>query len=265
MVIKHRNDLCLTDTDYFSLLSADLCFDPLLKEYLQQVNVIHHYSPAPLELPIAPMNQSYFRGERLNMPCKLEHYPSVPQPSALAATITTGLQHLSNWPVTFGLATPANTICNVAPCCLYNLDILRTASMLAHFDWAIYSFNSKHFLSTIRKHGLPFKVVLACNPFINGCTLFHELSECKLIVNSAQEMLDHIWGSGIISKVAGYIIHSHRCTSTEPTSHFWDIPSNIVMQLRIIQSLSIIIAFVHPNHNCCTVSLTFVKHLHADG
>jgi hypothetical protein len=30
MVIKHQNDLCLSDANYFSCLGADLCFDPLL-------------------------------------------------------------------------------------------------------------------------------------------------------------------------------------------------------------------------------------------
>jgi hypothetical protein len=136
--------------------------------------------------------------------------------------------------------------------------------MLAHFNWVIYSFNSGLFLSTISKSSLPFKVVLAFNPFVHDCALFSKLSECKLIMNSAPEMLDHIWGSGITSKLAGYIIHSHRYTSTESTSRFWNIQSNIVRQLCIIWSLSIIIAFVHPNQGSM-VSLTFVKHLHADG
>jgi hypothetical protein len=158
MVIKHQNDVCLTDADYFSRLGADLCFDPLLKEYIQQVNAIHHRSLTPTELPIAPMNQPYFRRPRLNMPCKSEQHLSVPQPSALAAITTTGLQHLSNWPVTFGTpAAPANTTSDVAPCYLYNLDIMPAGSMLAHFSWAVYSFNSGHFLSTIDKHGYPLK------------------------------------------------------------------------------------------------------------
>jgi hypothetical protein len=35
MVMEHRKDVCLTDANYFSCLGADLCFDPLLKEYVQ--------------------------------------------------------------------------------------------------------------------------------------------------------------------------------------------------------------------------------------
>ncbi len=142
---------------------------------------------------------------------------------------------------------------------------MPAASMLAHFDWAVCSFNSRHFLSTKRKRSLPFKVVLACDPFVHGGALFRELSECKLILNSAPAMLDHVKGSGITSKLAVYIVHSHWYTSTEPKSRFLDIQSNIVRQLSIIWSLSIIIAFVHPDHNCHMVSLIFVKCLHADG
>ncbi len=144
MVIKHRNDVCLTDANYFSHLGADLCFDPLLKKKVQEVDSIHRRSLTPTKLPIAPMNQPYFHGPHLNMPHKWEQHPSAPHPpdsGELAAITTTGLQHLSNWPVTFETAAPANAICNVMPCCLYNLDITSAASMLAHFDWAVYSFN----------------------------------------------------------------------------------------------------------------------------
>jgi hypothetical protein len=79
MVIKHHNDVCLTDADYFSWFGADLCFDPLLKEYVQQVDAICHCSPAPTGIPIAPMNQPHFCGPSLNMPLKSEQHPSAPQ------------------------------------------------------------------------------------------------------------------------------------------------------------------------------------------
>jgi hypothetical protein len=35
MDIEHRNDHWLTDANYFSCLNADLCFNPLLKDYIQ--------------------------------------------------------------------------------------------------------------------------------------------------------------------------------------------------------------------------------------
>jgi hypothetical protein len=95
IVIKHQNDVCLTDANHFSSLGADLCFDLLLKEYAQQVDAIRRCSPALAGLPIAPMNQPYFYRPHLTMLCKLEKHPSAPQPpdsGALAAMTITGLQ-----------------------------------------------------------------------------------------------------------------------------------------------------------------------------
>jgi hypothetical protein len=37
MIIEHCNDVCLTNADYFSWLGADLCFNPLLKDYVQYI------------------------------------------------------------------------------------------------------------------------------------------------------------------------------------------------------------------------------------
>jgi hypothetical protein len=100
MVVKHRNDMCLTDADYVSRLGADLCFDPLLKEYVQQVAAFRRRSPAPKELSIAPKHQPYFHGPRLNMPRMTAPTTSARYAHNLDATtalIMTGLQHLSNW------------------------------------------------------------------------------------------------------------------------------------------------------------------------
>jgi hypothetical protein len=40
MDIEHRNDNWLTDADYFSRLGANLCFDPLLKDYIQRTDFL---------------------------------------------------------------------------------------------------------------------------------------------------------------------------------------------------------------------------------
>jgi hypothetical protein len=39
MIIEHRNDVTLTNTNYFSWLRADLCFYPLQKDYIQQLTL----------------------------------------------------------------------------------------------------------------------------------------------------------------------------------------------------------------------------------
>ena len=57
MIIEHRNDVCLTDADYFSRLGADLCYDPLLEEYIQQVHAFRRRSPAPTMGPFSHLDQ----------------------------------------------------------------------------------------------------------------------------------------------------------------------------------------------------------------
>jgi hypothetical protein len=184
---------------------------------------------------------------------------------APAPLITTGSQHLSDWPVHFATAATVDITCDTSLCCLYNSNVTRATSMLATFDWASYGFNSRHIFSTIRDRDLPFKVVLACNPFVCSCVLLPELSKCTIIMSSPSAMLDHICSSGFTSKLTGYAIHSYRYLSIEPTLQFWEIQSNIVKQLCLVQSLPIVTAFVHPDHNCNTVSMSFTKRLCADG
>jgi hypothetical protein len=70
-----------------------------------------------------------------------------------------------------------------------------------------------------------------------------------MITNTAPAMLDYIRGSGITSKLTEFLIHSHQYRSTETTSRFWEVQFNIVCPLRIIQLLSIVVAFVHSDHD----------------
>jgi hypothetical protein len=124
------------------------------------------------------------------MPCKLEQHPSAPQPpDSVAFAAITNYHHWA--PASIKLASyfwdSRSCTCHIQYHALLpiNLDITRAASILAHFNLAVNSFNSGHFLSTIRERGLAFKVVLTCDPFVHGCALFRKLSECKLIISSA--------------------------------------------------------------------------------
>ncbi len=89
MIIEHRNDVCLTNANYFFMLSADLCFDPILKDYIQGIDTIWHCSRMPTKLPIAHEHHPYFRGPRINMPYKA--IPRQPSTSAPVAEPTVGL------------------------------------------------------------------------------------------------------------------------------------------------------------------------------
>jgi hypothetical protein len=89
-----------------------------------------------------------------------------------------GLQHLSRVLVRFSYS-PALLVSHTSPArLLYNSEITLTASTLAKFDWAIYGCNSSHFASTIRAHSMRFNIILACNAFANGPTLFKEICLC---------------------------------------------------------------------------------------
>ena len=178
MDIEHRNDVYLTDADYWSRLGADLCFDPLLKEYIQQIAAIKSRTPSPTTMPPAPGNMPYYRGPRLPaLPIDTQsvdamaesHFITQPDDGLPAL----GLQHLSNYPVRFGLSQPAPATNPSAP--LYNSDVTCAASILSLFDWAVYGFNSGHFISNIREHGLPFRITLGCDPFASGRALLKEM------------------------------------------------------------------------------------------
>ena len=112
---------------------------------------------------------------------------------------------------------------------------------------------------------MPFCVVLACDPYANGRALFKEVSSCPIILSSAPALLDHIRASDVTSPMSGYLIHLHQYISTEPTHRFWDIQAQIVTQLRIIRALSIVVAFVHRDHDCHAVGVNFTQHLRSDG
>ncbi len=82
MDIEHRNDHWLTDADYFSCLGADLCFDPLLKNYIQRTNFLLCRNPLVTSLPMGPENMPYFCG-----PC-LPHILSMEPDASSPPTAT---------------------------------------------------------------------------------------------------------------------------------------------------------------------------------
>jgi len=91
---------------------------------------------------------------------------------------------------------------------------------------------------------MPFRIVLACDPYSNGRVLFRSMTTCTHIFDGASALLDHVRSSGINSKITGYLIHSHRYSGSDTTSRFWDLQSQIVAQLCIIRALSVVVAFV---------------------
>jgi hypothetical protein len=116
--IKHRNDYWVMDANYFSCLGTDLCFNQLLKDYIQRTDFIQRRNPLITSLPMEPENMPYFCGPRLpnilsmepdntspptkTLPIKDSNNKANPASDpALFASSKTGSQHLANWPVAF--------------------------------------------------------------------------------------------------------------------------------------------------------------------
>jgi hypothetical protein len=267
MDIEHRNHIFLLDADYWSRLGDDLCFDPLLKTYIEQVNSFHQRSPSLTALPPSPENMPYFRGPRLpkEAATPADSQNLMHTSIAFDGAPTIGFQHVSNQAVRLGAYSVPRTGHAHTTRPLYNSDVTVAASILSKFDWAVYGFNDGHFSSTITDLGMPFCVVLACDPYANGRALFKEVSLCPNILSSAPALLDHIRASGVTSPMTGYVIHLHRYTSTEPTHRFWEIQAQIVIQLQIICALSMVVTFIYPDRDCCAVVINFTQRLRSDG
>jgi hypothetical protein len=175
--------------------------------------------------------------------------------NSLLTTIVTQEQSIppcfANYPVRFG-QFPLDKDTSIRA--LYNSEYPALAFCASCFSWAVYSFNSGRFDTTISNRNLPFNISLACDPYAHGRALFDEFTKCPCILPSAAALLDHIRGSGDQDLIDGYLIHSHRYQTSQPTTAFWAIQTSIVTQLQAIRKLRMFVAFVHPDHNCRSVS-----------
>ena len=264
--IVHRANDFLVDADYWSRLSADLCYDPTFREYLHFVSSFRSMHPPPTDIPMQPENMPYYRGPRVKYPGNSKQTVNVAANSLLAMIVTQerfSPPCLANYPVQFG-RFPGDQVYDTNTRALYNSEYPALAFHASRFSWAVYSFNSGHFVSMILMRNLPFDIILACNPHAHGRALFDEFTTCPCILPSASALLDHIRGSGNQSLIDGYLIHSHRYQTSAPTTAFWAIQTLIVIQLQAIRRLQAFIACVHPDHDSRSVS-KFVTQLDLAG
>jgi hypothetical protein len=167
--IIHQNNTYLVDADYWSCLGAGLCFNPLLKKYLELAQSLRLTHPAPSSLSMLLENMPYYRGPQI---IPTQSSPDPPNNGHCQAIISTllvdnchGLCHLSNSPINVGefervtLSLACSTNNNDIPCC---------TQQVLQFGWAVYSFHGGHFASTIQSWNLPFHVKLACDPYESG-------------------------------------------------------------------------------------------------
>jgi hypothetical protein len=151
MDIVHRNNIYLTNADYWSRLGEDICYDPLFKSYLDFDCGLRKTYLAPTNLPMLPENMPYYRGSRVLPPSNTdEQTADVHHWQSLFSQITThnsnGLCHLSVTPVTFG---KFDTVTPLDGNASTNHKFPCYAQQVMHFSWAVYSFGGGHFASTI--------------------------------------------------------------------------------------------------------------------
>ena len=271
--IIHRPGTTMVDADYWSRLGVDIDFDPLYQQYLHLTCRLRVEHEPPSQLPMLPENMPYYRGPRVNLPP-----PSSSTTPTAAATITPtadllhiqsllteivtneGLGHtyLSNIPIKFGSFD--NVPSSKQSHQLYKSDIASYAFETLQFSWAVYSFSNGHFSSTIIKSNLPFTIRLACDVSESGRSLFGEFAPEAKIYSTSNDLLQHIRASGDRSHIHGYLINTSRFKTTEMTNKFWQVQSSIISQLRLIRSLSVVVAIVIPDHDGASVK-AFIKSL----
>ena len=273
--IVHRTNDYLVDANYWSRLDSDLCYDPSFKKYLHLVAELQKAHPPPKELPIKEENMPYYRGPRIpadHCPpgTSTEENTEITDHDAVATAMISSIVTKGDGGCTSFFVRPAEfgdfdtPVKSSTVRSLYNSDVPALAYRASHYIWALYGFNSGHIPSTIVKRNLPCRVVLACDPWESNQALLHEFVHCPTILPSASALLDHIRASGDQGPINGYLIHSHRYQNSEPATAFWSIQASIITQLRIISWLNLFVAFVHPDHDGCSV-LKFVKTLTSSG
>ena len=184
--------------------------------------------------------------------------------SAILPSLTTGPEFFSICPLVFGDFGASSPPIDSNVRQLYSADLPVYAYNIARFRWAVYGFNSGHFISSIKKRNLPFDIILACDPFAYGRALFHKVAHCSDVFNGANALLDHIRASGQTYSIDGYLIYSHRYLASESTTIFWTLQASIIENLFNLRRLCIFVAFVHPDHDGWSVS-KFIRQLHIGG
>jgi hypothetical protein len=251
--IIHRPDHKLVNANYWLRLGTNIKFDPLFFNYLLYVMDLRKSHPAPTDLLMRPENIPYYRGPRVQPVTATKATADAHHIQSLLTDIvmstSTGGTVLVNVPVRFGHATTPPHTSTVPTRALLNLEFASYAFQAMYFCWAVYLFSNGHFSSTIQSQNLPFHIGLACNTSEARRSLFAEFAPSARVFGSGNDLLHHIWASGETSVIQGYLINSYCFLTSNVTSAFWKLQLAIITQLRLIRSLSLIVAIVIPDHD----------------
>jgi hypothetical protein len=90
---------------------------------------------------------------------------------------------------------------------------------------------------------------LACDTSNDEHLLFAEFLPDAKVFSSGNDFLHHIRASGETSIVHRYLINSYCFLTSNVTTAFWKLQLAIIMQLCLIQLLSLIVTIVTPDHD----------------
>ena len=130
-------------------------FRPTLARVRQSSHWIEKKYPAPERLPMQPQHMTHYRGPQIKGSKVQDDKPVDTSAMEIIKTMHTnqmlGPHHLSIFPVHFERYNDDERSKNLdnnakEP---YHSPILVAASRVTRFNWAVYSFNSGHFISTM--------------------------------------------------------------------------------------------------------------------
>jgi len=109
---------------------------------------------------------------------------------------------------------------------------------------------------------LPFTISLACDTTEQGQSLFYKFATNAKVFSSGNNFLHHIRASKEQAIINGYLINSYHFRTSEVTSSFWKQQLSTIAQLRLIRSLSVLVAIIIVDHDGRAVK-SFIKGLEA--
>ena len=257
--IIHRNAEFLGDADYLSRLGADLDYDPLMISYLNLTTKLRDMYP-PVDGPMKPDNMPGYRGPRIRAPApdapvnlaaisaladSVEDPHIAPILQAIYLDESGGSTHcLEMVPVEFGHLSPSQLSASEG-LVLYNNDIPLLASELSSFAWAVYGFNSGHFVSSLLGPSAADEIVLAADTRPVGRALFSEFTKCPVVLDSAIKLLERINLSTASTTIHGYLLHAHRFLHHDTQRRFWKTQIQLIKALQTKRRLQVFVAHLH--------------------
>ena len=90
---------------------------------------------------------------------------------------------------------------------------------------------------------------VGCDTTQQGCSLFVKFAPNARIFITVNDFLNHICSSGNQSVLNGYLNNTFWFCTTKITNAFWELQLQIVAQLRLIRSTSMMVAIVIPDRD----------------